>query len=301
MNVKVNGREEEEEEKNEDEVLPGQDKQPSASDSNKDNRAIDLRVNKSDYEWNPRKKGFGTIPTKREWDPESLPDDFCCILYGMRRTGKSFMMRHILYLKRDKFPFIIVFTKTKMNGFWQKIVPEEFIHEGYQPSVLQRTLDHQRKILSQSPDIKEKINFRILFIFDDVISDQNLMRYDHALSEMFTAGRHYNTATLFATQDPKGVSTYARGNTDVVMIFLQKTIRAKKSLYDDYMSSLSFEEAKLMMRTWTKDRHCIVVDTSKLVEDPEDLFYTWKASETEDFVGGCKEYWDSANKKNEPK
>jgi len=48
-------------------------------------------------------------------------DDFIT-LYGVRREGKSWMMRYFCYLLRGYFRCGEVFSKTAMNGYWQQYV-----------------------------------------------------------------------------------------------------------------------------------------------------------------------------------
>lgn len=70
------------------------------------------------------------------------PDD-TIVLNGKRRTGKSFMMRKILYEMRHCFWGGVVFTATKHNGFWQQMVPRRFIHETLNTEVIDQLLRYR--------------------------------------------------------------------------------------------------------------------------------------------------------------
>ena len=55
-----------------------------------------------------------------EWDPETMGNDYCIAIFGKRRTGKTWIARHLLWLKRNVFNHGLVITKTKFNGFWRQ-------------------------------------------------------------------------------------------------------------------------------------------------------------------------------------
>jgi len=50
---------------------------------------------------------------------ENFPWHCALGLFGKRRTGKTFSLRWLLYNAFRRCPFGVVFTNTKINGFWQ--------------------------------------------------------------------------------------------------------------------------------------------------------------------------------------
>lgn len=112
-------------------------------------------------------------PTIRPFKLSSVGPDFTMSFIGKRREGKSFMMRYIAHAHREKFPRVFVFTNTKLNGYWQKMVPDKYIFEGFLPGTLQAIMDEQNKLVTwwHKHKADEDFNPYILIIFDDVISD----------------------------------------------------------------------------------------------------------------------------------
>lgn len=53
-------------------------------------------------------------------DPDNFPRHPSVVLFGQRRTGKTFTLRHIMAACFSDIPFGIVLTRTSMNGFWQR-------------------------------------------------------------------------------------------------------------------------------------------------------------------------------------
>jgi len=54
-------------------------------------------------------------------DIEHFPLNPSMALFGPRRTGKSFSLRYIMYNAFRHIPWGCVFTRTKVNGFWQEV------------------------------------------------------------------------------------------------------------------------------------------------------------------------------------
>lgn len=53
--------------------------------------------------------------------PDALPMFPSVVLFGQRRTGKSFSLRELMYNCFRNFNFGIVLSDTACNGFWQEV------------------------------------------------------------------------------------------------------------------------------------------------------------------------------------
>jgi hypothetical protein len=129
-------------------------------------------------------------------------DDFCVAMFGRRRLGKTFGARWLCYCLRHRFPLVIVITNTKVNGFWKKYVPDDFIFTVPQmDDVFQKIYARQTFIL-EHPELK--IDPRVLLILDDVLEDQMILQYSKYLKASFTDGRQYKISLLILLQYAKG-------------------------------------------------------------------------------------------------
>ena len=71
------------------------------------------------------------------------------VLIGRRDTGKSFLVRDLLYYQQD-IPIGVVIAGTEEgNGFYGKLVPKLFIHNEYSTSIIENILKRQRTVLKQ--------------------------------------------------------------------------------------------------------------------------------------------------------
>ena len=71
------------------------------------------------------------------------------VLIGRRDTGKSFLVRDLLYYHQD-IPIGTVISGTEAgNGFYSEHVPKLFIHEEYNSAIIENILKRQRTVLKQ--------------------------------------------------------------------------------------------------------------------------------------------------------
>ena len=144
--------------------------------------------------------------------------DFTILAIGKRREGKSFLIRYLLYHMRHIFPRIYVFTNTRMNRFWQGMVPSRFVFDGLQEGVLQALIDQQREFIEYCYEHPEQqINPRAVVVFDDCISTD--CHHMEVLKTLFYNGRHSKLCVFFALQYAKGLPPGLRENADLTFLF----------------------------------------------------------------------------------
>ena len=71
------------------------------------------------------------------------------VLIGRRDTGKSFLVRDLLYYHQD-IPIGTVISGTEEgNGFYGNMVPKLFIHNEYNTAIVENILKRQKQVLKQ--------------------------------------------------------------------------------------------------------------------------------------------------------
>lgn len=214
-----------------------------------------------------------TIPV-RAFDPQEMPPDSSSIMFGIRRTGKSFFMRWYYYHWKDYFDQIFVFTGTKLNGFWQQFVPEKFVFDGLDEGRLDDIIAFAKKIHDEPQWARtEGYSERTAVALDDVIAEEGIRRQaDHGpLAQLFVLGRHLKMSVSLATQLPTGVPPKVRDNLDFAVFFKQTKNKSKERFADEYMGRLNRKTAFELIELYTKvtdahteneKRQCLVVNLS---------------------------------------
>jgi hypothetical protein len=75
--------------------------------------------------------------------PENIPKHAAVLAAGKRRTGKSTSFDNMMEKVMAHIPFGIVMTETKLNGFWQRRVPERFVYQGLRDDILSNLVARQ--------------------------------------------------------------------------------------------------------------------------------------------------------------
>ena len=117
------------------------------------------------------------------------------VMIGRRDTGKSFLVRDLLFYHQD-IPVGTVMSGTEAgNGFYAAHVPKFFIHEEYNTVLIENVLRRQKTVLKQvNKQLTEykrtTIDPRCFVILDDCLYDQSWTR-DKMMRLLFMNGRHW--------------------------------------------------------------------------------------------------------------
>ena len=84
----------------------------------------------------------------KKFDMNMIDDDKVVVLIGKRETGKSFLVKDLLYYHQD-IPVGTVISGTEgANAFYSKIMPSIFIHGEYRADVVSNMLKRQKKVIA---------------------------------------------------------------------------------------------------------------------------------------------------------
>jgi ABC-type phosphate/phosphonate transport system ATPase subunit len=80
------------------------------------------------------------------------------VLVGRRDTGKSYLVRDLLYYQQDIPLGVVVAGTEEGNGFYGKMVPKLFIHNEYNTAIIENVLKRQKGVLRE---MKKQMEARI--------------------------------------------------------------------------------------------------------------------------------------------
>ena len=91
------------------------------------------------------------------------------VMIGRRDTGKSFLVRDLLYYHQD-IPIGTVISGTEAgNGFYSEHVPKLFIHEEYSSILIENVLRRQKTVLKQMNKDIENLISKYEFMYNKYI------------------------------------------------------------------------------------------------------------------------------------
>lgn len=115
------------------------------------------------------------------------------VLIGRRDTGKTYLVRDLLFYHQD-IPIGTVISGTEAgNGFYKEHVPKLFIHDEYNSVLIENILRRQKTVLKQvKKEIetykRSTIDPRAFVIMDDCLYDQSWTR-DKMMRLLFMNGK----------------------------------------------------------------------------------------------------------------
>ncbi len=232
------------------------------------------------------------------WDPMMFPIDGTAVFFGRRRSGKSWMVRHLIYQYRHFYRAVICLTNTKQNAWWAKHIPSRFIHQ-YSQFVIAKIIEHQRAVIAWNQlyaDQPEKlINPYIAIILDDVVSHN--MHHDEQLNQLFYEGRHNCMAIFITTQHPKALPPGVRANADVAVIYPQWSTHDQDAIREQYCNFFEHkEDFYFALQEYTQDRECIIIYLGDPTIKAIDSLYCYKADDPGPFITGSIEFWEDDDK-----
>jgi len=219
------------------------------------------------------------------------------VLIGRRDTGKSFLVRDLLYYHQD-IPIGTVISGTEAgNGFYGKHVPKLFIHEEYSSVLIENILRRQKAVLKQMKKETEtygkcKIDPRAFTILDDCLYDQSWTR-DKLMRLLFMNGRHWKIMLIITMQYPLGIPPNLRTNIDYVFILREPYMTNRKRIWENYASMFpTLESFSAVMDQTTENYECLVINNNAKSNKLNDQIFWYKAENHPDFKLGSKEFWE---------
>ena len=233
----------------------------------------------------------------KKFDIRNIKDDSVILFIGKRNTGKSFLVKDIMHNFKNLPVGVVISPTESSNHFFEDFIPGMLIYDNYDPNVIQRFVNRQRKITDQYSMEKKKysrsdLDPRAFIILDDCLYDKTWPA-DPNIRFLFMNGRHVKSLFLLTMQYPLGIPPHLRANVDYVFILRENQITNRERIYKQYAGMFhSFDAFNTVMTQCTENYECLVIDNKVQSNRIEDQIYWYKASERKNFQVCSPELWD---------
>ena len=218
-------------------------------------------------------------------------------MIGRRDTGKSFLVRDLLFHHQD-IPIGTVISGTEAgNGFYAQHVPKLFIHDEYNSAIIENILRRQKAVMKQMNKEVESfrrttIDPRTFVILDDCLYDQSWTR-DKLMRLLFMNGRHWKVLLVITMQYPLGIPPNLRTNIDYVFILRESYLTNRKRIWENYASMFpTLESFCQVMDQTTENYECLVINNNSKSNQLTDQIFWYKAEQRPNFRLGSNEFWE---------
>ena len=237
----------------------------------------------------------------KKFDMRRIPQDAVVIFIGRRRTGKSTLVRDLLFHHQEMPLGTVISGTEESNSFYGKMIPPLFIHGEFSPIILANFVKRQKMIMAriqreQQGGAKSRLDPRSFMILDDCMYDDS-WTHDKNIRYLFMNGRWLKVFFIITMQYPLGIQPALRTNVDFVFILREPYATNRKRIFENYASAFpSFEFFCQIMDQCTQNYECLVIDNTSQSAKLEDCIFWYKADIHGDFRIGAPEFWQhSAN------
>lgn len=232
----------------------------------------------------------------KKFDMKSIPQDAVAVFIGRRRTGKSTLVRDLLYHHQAMPAGTVISGTEESNSFYSKMIPPIFIHGEYNPMILANYVKRQKLIMARivketEAGMQSRIDPRSFLILDDCMYDDS-WTHDKNIRYLFMNGRWLKVFFIITMQYPLGIQPALRTNVDFVFILREPYPSNRKRIYENYGGAFpTFEFFCQVMDQCTQNYECLVINNATQSNKLDDCIFWYKASMHGDFRIGAPEFW----------
>ena len=208
-----------------------------------------------------------------KFNPAEAKKNRIWLIVGPRGSGKSILLKDLLYQTRQHYHFPLAFTATTSTvQTFREFLPDALIYKhGYDYQTGDRFLDQCKKITAAG---KQK---NALLVLDDCAYDTKLCKSE-AMTEIHLNGRHSNITLFNTTQYCMTLPPLARSNVDYVCVLQDSVLANRKKLYEYFFGSFaSFADFDRVMRQTTAENGCLILDKTQTSANVSDTIFYYKA------------------------
>jgi len=218
------------------------------------------------------------------------------VVVGKPGTGKSTLIKGILYAKKHIFPVGLAMSGSEdTNHAFAQIMPSTFVYNEYNEDKIKDFIKRQKMAKEYLP------NPWAFIILDDCTDDPRVFNKP-LQNAMYKKGRHWSCMYILSLQYAMDIKPQIRTNIDGIFILREPIESNREKLYRNYASIIpSYPLFQQMMDELTEDFHAIYIHNATKSNDWKDCVFYYKAPLTPaGWKVGCPEYWDFHDQRYNP-
>lgn len=209
----------------------------------------------------------------QKFDASVISPNAVVLLVGKRGTGKSTLMKDIMYNMRTQLDFGIAMSPTEdCTSDLASYVPKTCIYNDYNGERINAMLECQRK------SIKNGTNRQLFLMLDDCMYDKKVMK-GITIRNLFMNGRHRKVFFLNCQQYVMDMPPDLRTNVDYIFALRENIMSNKEKLWKFFFGVFpTFQQFNTVMDACTQNYECLVFNGKSTSTNIEDCIFWYKAA-----------------------
>lgn len=233
---------------------------------------------------------------------ENMVENPAMVMIAKRGSGKSVLVKDILFHFSSIPVGIIIAPSDKMDCFYGKFFPQSFIFYDYKSEIIERLLTRQKKIKAKNDERikngKSPIDTRAFIVMDDCLSQKSEWGKDDVIKELLFNGRHYDIMYILTMQYPLGIIPELRTNFDYIFLLADDFGSNQKRMYEHYAGMFQNLEhfKQVFMQLTTDYGSMVIINRGSRIHLWEKIFWykaRYNIDETQKFgISQFRDYHD---------
>lgn len=222
-----------------------------------------------------------------------VPYASICVV-ASRGSGKSFLVREILYNHRD-ITTVVIAPTDRMSEFYNDFIPSSYIFYEYTSEILSKIFKRQMDIIERNKkrvkEGKKLLDDRLFLIMDDCLASKSSWMKDQNILELLQNGRHYKIYNVIVAQYALSLSVELRSNFDYIFLLGEDFVSNRRRLYEQFCGMFaSFDMFQRVFSKVTSNFGCMVVNNRRKGGDIHEKVFWYRANKTPNFMIGGEKY-----------
>lgn len=215
-----------------------------------------------------------------------LVDHFVMTIAAPRRSGKSYLIKHMLKIIIDDFDFVkILCPSLDFNDDYDEFKERKHVELLSHPDrFFIENLIQQHETCSAQVKGRDDIECpRTLVIFDDCV-DSNILSFKGIVDRIAERGRHINISAIISSQRLTAISRSVRLNSDYFIIFAPAAVAELEKFLEEFIFRCQRRELMDLLHNIFEVQYTFLIcDATEKRWDAK-----LKHSNTEDYIQGIE-------------
>ena len=208
----------------------------------------------------------------KKLDVHTIKPHRITLLLGRRGSGKSVLLRDLLYNSCDRYDFAMAMCPTmESSQLLKECMPKCCVFDRY----MQSKIDALVRVATETTAQGKGRSF--LLILDDVMYDKAICR-TQSFRYLFYNGRHAKISVMILLQYLTDMPPDMRTQVDYVYTMKENTIQNRMKLYKMFFGVFdTFEDFTAVLDRCTQNYETLMLDNTLQSNGPADCIFWYKA------------------------